>query len=199
MARAALKKLRLIRSQTLCDVRGLSLIEILIVLAIVGFLGTVATTGLRSLWQSQLINANLNVIRNWLETTRRAALRGESCTITVNNGTFSDGAVVITSQNPSAESFNASCNDPDSLQLDSPGKNRTYTFRASSSGSTVSTFSFTPRGTIYKSSDTDPTFAEDIIISLSLSAETGTATSDSYCFRISPLMGNMSQPSKANC
>lgn len=189
--------LKVVHRRIVPHVMGLTLIELLVVVIILGILASISTVALRAFWQGQLLSANLTVIRNWLETTRRAALRGESCDISIVNGKASEGVTVISSST-SASGFNSSCNNPNSLQLESPTKNRTFLFNVSTDGSSLSSFSFTPRGTLFKTSS-DPSFSNDIIISLSLSNSSGSSISDSYCLRLSPLMGSITQPSKSNC
>lgn len=177
--------------------RGLTLIELLIVVAIIGTLASISMVALRYFWQGQIIRSNLDVVRNWLEATRRAALRGEACTVSFNNGTRVDTNTVISSS-PSSSGFIASCNQPNTLQLESSGNNRAYNFLVSSGGSSVSQFTFTPRGTLFKTALT-PSFSSDIIISLELASVSGASQSSKYCLRLSPLMGSITQPSTANC
>ena len=179
------------------QVRGLTLIELLIVVSILAIISSISVVALRSFWQGQVLRANLDIVRNWLEATRRAALRGEACTITFNNGTRADMATIISST-PSSSGFIASCNQPNTLQLESPGNGRTYNFLASTGGSALSQFTFTPRGTLFNTNAT-PSFSSDIIISLQITSSTGTAQSTKYCLRLSPLMANITQPSSVNC
>ena len=184
-------------SKTKSAAIGLTLLELLIVVVILGLLASVASIGLRSLWQSQLLTANLDVIRNWLESTRRAALRGESCEIQILiNGNVSDGTDIIESKN--AGTLDQSCNNPRKLQLESPSRKSSYNFSVTS-GTAVSSFFLTPRGTVFNPSSNGPTFTSDIVFRLEFADKSGKSVSDAYCLRMSPLMANISQPSKSNC
>jgi len=175
---------------------ALTLVELLIVITILGILASVSMIAMRSFSQGQILSSNLDVIRNWLESTRRAALRGESCQISIANGLANESTSIISST--SSSGFNVSCNSPSSIQLESPERNRYYLFSVSSSNSPISTFSFTPRGTLFKS-ELQPAFSDDIKISLRLASSSGASQSDEYCLRLSSMMGNITQPSKANC
>lgn len=144
---------------------GFTLVEVLVVVVIMAVLSAVAVdTGLRE-WRREQVNALTLQLAGWLETVRRAALRGSSCTATVNTGILSSGDQVAT-----ANASGCLSNAP--LVVDPSHDSMTFAL-----SSTASTVTFTPRGTL--SSEVDP-----IIISVSLQPY-----GPSRCINISGLLG----------
>lgn len=156
---------------------GFTLVEVLLVVVILGVLSAVAVdTGLRE-WRREQVNALTLQLAGWLETVRRAALRGSSCTATLNTGTVSSGATVAT-----ANASGCLSNSP--LVVDPSHDNMRFTL--SSSASTVT---FTPRGTL--SSAVNP-----ITITVSLQP-----SGPSRCINISGLLGviRIGNPASGSC
>lgn len=75
---------------------GFSLPELLIVIAIAGLFSSLAITAGIAQWQREQINKVAVELTGWLETARRAALRGEACTVTITTGTLSGGSTLAT-------------------------------------------------------------------------------------------------------
>lgn len=75
---------------------GFSLTEVMVVVAILSVLsGLVIDAGIRDSRREQ-VNAVVVELAGWLESVRRAALKGSSCqvTLTTTNGTLGAGAVI---------------------------------------------------------------------------------------------------------
>ncbi|MEB3275516.1 MAG: prepilin-type N-terminal cleavage/methylation domain-containing protein [Cyanobacteriota bacterium] len=156
---------------------GFTLVEVLLVVVIMGVLSVVVVdTGLRE-WRREQTNALTLQLAGWLETVRRAALRGSNCTATLNTGILSTGAQVA-----SANASGCLSNAP--LVVDPSHDNMSFNL-----SSTASTVTFTPRGTI--SSEVDP-----IIITVSLQP-----SGPSRCINISGLLGliRIGNPAAGNC
>lgn len=64
--------------------RGFSLPEVMVVVAILSVLsGVVIDAGIRD-WRREQVNAVVVELAGWLESVRRAALKGSSCQVTLN-------------------------------------------------------------------------------------------------------------------
>jgi prepilin-type N-terminal cleavage/methylation domain-containing protein len=65
---------------------GFSLTEVLVVVAILDVLsGLVIDAGIRD-WRREQVNAVVVELAGWLESVRRAALKGSSCQVTLFDG-----------------------------------------------------------------------------------------------------------------
>lgn len=108
---------------------GYSLVEVLLVVVILGILaGLMIDAGIRDL-RRERVNTVVVELAGWLETVRRDAQRGKSCTVTVNGGTLSGGAVLA----------NSPCR----------GDHTITPSQSFSVNRTSGSFTFTPAGTLY--------------------------------------------------
>lgn len=116
--------------------QGMTLPELLMVITILGVLvGVGVDTGIKE-WRREKVNKVAIELAGWLENARRAALRGDSCTVTVTTGTLNDGGTLAT----------ATCLTKWPLVINNNDANIGYTISAP-----TTSFSFTPRGTLHPS------------------------------------------------
>lgn len=119
--------------------KGFSLPELLIVIAIAGLFGGLALTTGQAQWQREQVNKVAIELSGWLESARRAALRGDldsdnsGCSITINNGTLSTGSTLAT----------ATCLPDQPLTIDNLGSRINLTVASD----TTNPISVSPRGT----------------------------------------------------
>ena len=98
---------------------GISLTEVLVVVAILGVLsGLVIDAGIRD-WRREQVNAVVVELAGWLESVRRAALKGSSCQVTLFDGTLAAGAVL-------AQGADVGATDADSVAAASPIANNCH-------------------------------------------------------------------------
>ena len=123
---------------------GFSLVETVVVISI---LGVLAGLGLSASFQAQRrgqVNAVAIGLAGWLEEVRRSALRGQSCMVSINTGSISDGMVVASGVgNP----IPTTCASRTPFQLPTSAQGATYQIAA-----TPASFAFTPSGTIFPAS-----------------------------------------------
>lgn len=121
--------------------KGFSLPELLIVIVIAGLFSSIAITAGVNQWQREQINKLAIELSGWLETVRRAALRGEACSVTLVTGTLSGGSTLATATCPSDEDDPPP--DPPLLLVENLGSNINLTVASSSEEA----ITFSPRGT----------------------------------------------------
>jgi len=170
---------------------GFSLIELLVVIILIGLLATLSFASFD--WKGPVAVSSLENMRSFLESVRRASLRGQACTVTVSTLNLRDGSTVL-SVSPSADNV---CGLPSAHQLES-SKNEYYLLTLTSGGSPVTSFTFTPRGTIFNS-NTTPSFSNDLIFNLRLADKNFTPKSKSYCLRMSSMLGTIEGIGKSSC
>lgn len=123
---------------------GFSLPELLIVIVIAGLFSSLAISAGTAQWQREQINKVALELSGWLETVRRAALRGEACSVTIITGTLSGGSTLATAtcRNPLVEESDAPP-DPPPLLVENLGSRINLTVASSSEAQ----ITFSPRGT----------------------------------------------------
>jgi len=161
--------------------KGFSLSELLIVTAIVGiFAGLAINIGIRQ-WQRERVNGMAVQLAGWIETVRRASLRGTSCAtslrgtscaITVTSGNVSANDIVAQTSDDDAVAGDNNCLDSDPLRVNA-NSNMAFSLSSSPEG----TFGYTPRGTFWSASS-------PVVITLTLSSG-----GPSRCVQISGLLG----------
>jgi len=157
--------------------QAFTLVELLVVVVILGVLSAVAVdTGLRE-WRREQVNAMTSELAGWLETIRRAALKGSSCTATLTTGSVSTGATVATGNSEG-------CLSTRPLTVDQSNDNMLFDI-----SSNASTITFTPRGTL--SSDITP-----VTITVTLQP-----SGPSRCINITGLLGliRIGKSSESSC
>ena len=144
---------------------GFSLTEVMVVVAILSVLsGLVIDAGIRD-WRREQVNAVVVELAGWLETVRRAALKGSSCEVTLTTGDkLAAGAELAKGEDVGATDANASpilnnCRSLQSLVIPSLNDNQHYKVTTN-----MNTFVFTPAGTLYPA----PQPSAPIVIQVSL-------------------------------
>ena len=149
---------------------GISLTEVLVVVAILSVLsGLVIDAGIRD-WRREQVNAVVVELAGWLESVRRAALKGSSCqvTLTTTDGTVAAGAVL-------ARGADVGATDADSVAAASPIANNCRssqplvipslgTIQSFQIVANADSFVFTSAGTLYPA----PQPSAPIVIQVSL-------------------------------
>jgi len=131
--------------------RGFSLSELLITVVILGILsGLMIDAGVRD-WRRERVNTVVVELAGWLESVRRAALKGSSCrvTLTTTSGTLAPGATLATAADVGSgdgEAIANNCRSPQPFQLTSLTGQQAFRVRT---GNTSGTFLFTPAGTLF--------------------------------------------------
>jgi len=178
------------------QVNGFSLIELLVVITILSILAGVSIALLDS--RGQTAQANLENIRSFLEASRRAALKGQACRITVSTSNLKDGSTIMSAAPIGAALESAPCGSPASLQLESAYSNQRYLMTVSSGAANITAFTLTPRGTIFNSSST-PSFPNDLIFNLRIADSGFSPISSSYCLRLSGVLGSVQGIGRQSC
>jgi prepilin-type N-terminal cleavage/methylation domain-containing protein len=122
---------------------GFSLSELMIVVVVLGILSAlVVDVGLRD-WRRQQVNAVAVELAGWLETVRRAALKGSSCTVTFEEAaSYTAGDILARS----------SCSPPQPFRISGLTPNQGF-------GAVLpESFTYTPAGTLH------PAPAEDAAV-----------------------------------
>ena len=178
------------------DEAGISLIEILVVIAIIGILTSIS---IANIGKGQIAISNLENIRSWYEMVRRSALRGEACSISINNTNLSDGTAILTSSPTQSGAVISSlpCGSPLSVRLDSAYGREKYLLSVKSGSSDVNGIIITPRGTLLSSNGS--VFSNDIIFSLRLASTGGQPISSSYCLKLSAFLGSVIGIGSSSC
>jgi prepilin-type N-terminal cleavage/methylation domain-containing protein len=179
---------------------GYSLVELIIVVVIIGVFSSLSISYVTEISRGQIVIQNLENMRSWLEATRRAALRGQACTVTITTANAKDNNVVLGSS-LLAGSINLTsnpCGSPNTLELTSPYRDRRYSLSVRSDGTDVNTFVYTPRGTLFKDL-TEPAFPDDLIYTLTMINSSGGAVSKPYCMRVSGFLGSVQSIGSQAC
>lgn len=126
-----MKHLPVIRLQ-----KGFTLIEILIVIFIAGFMAAIAAPSFLSWYQRYQLNSAVNDVRGALQTAQRAAIReSATCSVTINTG---NNPVTI---DPSCD-FSYSLTLPKSVAVSLSGSSTiTYGFKGNTNNPNTITFS----------------------------------------------------------
>jgi prepilin-type N-terminal cleavage/methylation domain-containing protein len=128
------------------QVDGFSLIEILVVLAILSvFSGLAIDSGLQSL-QRDRVNSVVVALAGWLETVRASAATGNKCEVLISTGLKRSGDTLASLN--TATSSSGCQSDPLNMPLDS--SNRAYTL-----ASNATTLIYTKRGTLATQGSSD--------------------------------------------
>jgi len=136
---------------------GFSLTEVLVVVAILDVLsGLVIDAGIRD-WRREQVNAVVVELAGWLESVRRAALKGSSCQVTLFDGTLAAGAVL-------AQGADVGTTDADAAAATSPIANNCRSSQRFQVVTTAGSFVFTPAGTLFPA----PAANAPIVIQVSL-------------------------------
>ena len=168
---------------------GFSLTEVMVVVAILSVLsGRVIDAGIRD-WRREQVNAVVVELAGWLESVRRAALKGSSCqvTLTTTNGTLAAGAVMAqgadvgatdADSDAAASSIANNCRSSQPLVIPSLGTIQSFQIVAN-----ADTFVFTPAGTLYPA----PQPSAPIVIQVSLAD----GQDPQRCVQLEGMMGHI--------
>ena len=145
-----------------------TLTELMITVAVLGILSSIAlrVTGIE--WRRGRVNAVAVELTGWLEAVRRASLKGNPCEVTIHSTSSAPAGSTVASAavDPSVASGAAivnTCLNQDPLQITSiSGGNDRYAISTN-----TATFTFTPRGTVV---GLDPTTGLEVRISLNNTA-----------------------------
>jgi prepilin-type N-terminal cleavage/methylation domain-containing protein len=165
---------------------GFSLPELMVAVTILGVLsGLMIDAGLRD-WRREQVNAVVVELAGWLESVRRAALKGSSCavTLTTTNGTLAGGAelargVDVGSLDAAASTIVNNCRSSQPLRIPSLSANQRFHVEA-----TQDRFVFTPAGTVFPA----PSATTPIVIRVSLAD----GIDPERCVQLEGLMGLIS-------
>ena len=129
---------------------GFTLLELMIVLAIVAILSAVAIPNLRSAMRREKLTATSLGIVNWLERVRNEAVKDmEPCELSITTDDASDASFAITSESPGCSeltTFNIT-------EQDNTPSDITLLLSESSD----SEFSFSPRGSVNRDQEMELT------------------------------------------
>ncbi len=133
--------------------RGYSLPELLVAVVIIGILSALMIdAGLRD-WRRERVNTVVVELAGWLESVRRAALKGSSCqvTLTTTGGTLAGGATLanaadVGSSDAAASAIANNCRSAQPFQLTTLTANQSFRV---STRNTSGSFVFTPAGTLF--------------------------------------------------
>ena len=144
---------------------GFSLAELMVAITILGVLSAIAIDSSIKDWRREKVNKVAIELSGWLENARRASLKGEACTVTINTGTLAENGTLAT----------ATCMSRWPLQIALQDANSSFSITASTTSLT-----FTPRGSVHPGSGT-------INIGIALNPDLGI----SRCVAIQGLLGEI--------
>ena len=155
---------------------GFSLTEVMVVVAILSVLsGLVIDAGIRD-WRREQVNAVVVELAGWLESVRRAALKGSSCrvTLTTTDGTVAAGAVL-------ARGADVGATDAESVAAASPIANNCRSSQPLPGRGQRRQLLLTPTGTLFPA----PSANAPIVIEVSLAD----GQDPQRCVQLEGLMG----------
>ena len=121
-----------------------TVVELMVTVVVIGILTATGINAAGNEWRRERVNAVAIELQGWLESVRRASLRGNACQVTINGGSLSGGSSLATG----------------AIAVVGP------------SGSTQ--FTFTPRGTVNTAtSPFDTPLTTPIVVQISLTGTTG--------------------------
>lgn len=156
--------------------QGFSLLELLVVVAILGLLAGMGIPALIQNQKKEQVNALTTGLAFWLLEVRTSALRGSTCEVLIRNATIKDGQPVASI---SGEPIPETCfiaNNP--YQLPEPAKGAAYEIAVTANNEQINGFAFTPRGSKFPSTD--------VLITVAM-ANNGPAR----CIQLNGLLGNL--------
>ena len=176
---------------------GFSLTELMVVVAILGVLsGLVIDAGIRD-WRREQVNAVVVELAGWLESVRRAALKGSSCQVRLisTNVTLAAGDQMAQGEDvgtadadseAAASPIPNNCRSSQPFVIPSIGAVQRFQIRA-----TEGNFVFTPAGTLY------PAPVAPIVIQVALAD----GQDPQRCVQLEGLMGviQVGRVSAGNC
>lgn len=176
------------RTQTVS--KGFTLVELMVVIAIIGTLLTIGVDTATRDRQREQVNAVTVALAGWLEQVRRSSLRGTGCTATINanataGSTIASAAVTpgtTTAIDTSIASGTCLQNQPLTMEdIDTVARNSNFTL-------TATTIAFTPRGTVANNQGT----TTNLIVKLE-------PTGPSRCISIKGLLGILTISKESSC
>lgn len=163
---------------------GFSVVEMLVVVAVLGSVASATISVSGNEWQRERVNAAAVELAGWLETVRRASLKGNACQVTITGGSLTAGATMATAQEiVGASAITNNCLSSQPLPISGSLGSASYSIRPGGSTS----FKFTPRGTV-NAGTTNAQLTSPIVIEISLAG----GTSPLRCVRISEGLGLIS-------
>ncbi len=168
---------------------GFTLIELVVVAAVVGILSVVGIHASGNEWRRERVNAVATELAGWLETVRRTSRKGNACQVSISGGNLTGGATLATASELLSNAANANptiannCLTGQPLQISGSLGNSTYVIAP---GGTTS-FKFTPRGTV-NAAAANTQLANPLVIEISLAGTSG----PKRCVRISEGLGLIS-------
>lgn len=177
--------------------RGFSLQELLVAVVILGILaGLMIDAGLRD-WRRERVNTVTIELAGWLESVRRAALKGNSCQVQIvgaggsplKNGDQLATSISLAQDARNPLSLEHNCRSSQPLEITSLGNNSTFNVQVTAGSST---FTFTPAGTMSSNS------SQDTVIRIALH---DAPYDQARCIRLEGLLGFISvgQMSGSTC
>jgi Tfp pilus assembly protein FimT len=164
---------------------GFTLTELMVILATITLLSAAGISESGNSWRRERVNAVAIDLAGWLDTVRRASMKGNACLVTFTGGSLAAGATLATaSQIVSAETIASNCLVSQPLTISTSLGNSTN-FSIAPGGST--SFKFTPRGTV-NAAATNTQLSNPIVITISLEGSAGPLR----CVRISEGLGLIS-------
>lgn len=151
--------------------QGFSIVELVVVVAIVGTLAALSLAATFQAQRREQVNAVTIGLAGWLEEVRRSALRGSACEVQLSTGTVSGANTVAQLVGTPPPDTCSTVNNP--FRLPESAQGASYII-----GASPSSFAFTPRGTKFP--------ATDVLITI-----TRSNTGPARCIQLNGLLGNL--------
>lgn len=132
---------------------GFSISELLVTVAILGILsGVVIDLGLRE-WRREQVNGVVLQLAGWLQSVRRGALKGNSCTVSLTPSTLGNGDTLAQV---------SACGGIGALQLSGLAANPRFV--VSLRRAPDNRFTFTPAGTLSPAPEPDAPIVIEVVL-----------------------------------